>query len=329
MTAFPFNSKTALSAIGLSVSIFAAVLLVQSPPPSSSEKGTPNAPSTGKVRKSTVKLVSGVGQVEYKKSVAQLSSVSLRFEELPLPLELDSELTTGPASLADLESADGQVRLRLLSNARVKIAASAAREGATAIDLISGDIESLNRFPSKKATSVIVRFEGQALDLSQRYPKRTLLKAQTLDGSPEASPLNHPVSVGAASLKGSSQNSANPSILKQSGNSEVIQNKAEPSNESIRTQLKAQAGGIQKCYISMVNRLAETKSSAQGLPSGELIVSFQILPSGKVIESQLKKVPFADATFNRCVTDSLTRIRFQSFASQHPVEVESMPIRIE
>jgi outer membrane biosynthesis protein TonB len=100
------------------------------------------------------------------------------------------------------------------------------------------------------------------------------------------------------------------------------------TNDDIRTQLRAQAGSFQKCYVTMVNRMSEAGISAGALPKGEVSVAFKILPSGKVEEPRVKKSPFKDSTFDRCVTEALGRLRFRQFQGA-AIPIGDFPITLE
>lgn len=103
------------------------------------------------------------------------------------------------------------------------------------------------------------------------------------------------------------------------------------TNDDIRTQMKAQAGGFQKCYVSMVNRMTESSTATEGtgeLPRGEVVVSFKILASGKVEEGRVVSSPFEDELFGRCVVEALNRIRFRPFQGA-TIPVAEFPIVLE
>lgn len=112
------------------------------------------------------------------------------------------------------------------------------------------------------------------------------------------------------------------------------------TNDDIRSQMKAQAGGFQKCYVSMVNRMSEAAATAESgagdgeprdageLPRGETLVSFKILASGKVTEAKVLRSPFQDELFDRCLVEALGRVRFRPFQGA-TIPVAEFPIVLE
>jgi hypothetical protein len=101
------------------------------------------------------------------------------------------------------------------------------------------------------------------------------------------------------------------------------------TNDDIRTQIKAQAGGVQKCYVSMVNRMSEASDRNSGeLPRGEIIVAFKIFSSGKIDDGRVVNSPFQDQLFNRCVVEALHRVRLRPFEGA-AIPVSEFPILLE
>ncbi|MDX9732094.1 MAG: hypothetical protein RBT63_10015 [Bdellovibrionales bacterium] len=114
------------------------------------------------------------------------------------------------------------------------------------------------------------------------------------------------------------------------------------TNDDIRSQVRAQAGSFQRCYVAMVNRASERvsehtpgtatgrseKNETAALPRGTFYVSFKIQPIGKVDDPRVMKSPFNDRVFDRCAADALARLRFRSFQGA-AIPVTDFPITLE
>lgn len=107
--------------------------------------------------------------------------------------------------------------------------------------------------------------------------------------------------------------------------------KSEPSsdvltNEDIVRQLRGQTGFFQRCYLSFINR-ARTRSETKAT-AGNVVVSFNVQPNGRVVDVMVRRSDFKDEILNRCVTEVVERTRFKRFSGTI-VPVLEFPIRLQ
>lgn len=269
------------------------------------------------------------------------------------PLVAEAVVQTQSASAAVIEFQSGPT-IRLLANSRLVAELDPTRDNTTHATLIAGEFTVLN--PGTSETFSISQ-NGVPIDYkSGASPRKVPLIPVTEDGNataPHASELSETENTTAeieselATMPPSEPPPLTPTPEPKAASIDTT--KTEPkeadssllrstlTNDDIRSQMKAQAGGFQKCYVSMVNRKSEAASAASSetphqeaeeLPRGEVLVSFKILASGKVEEGAVVRSPFGDELFERCVAEALGRIRFRPFQGA-TIPVAEFPIVLE
>jgi hypothetical protein len=256
--------------------------------------------------------------------------------ELPLslgPLNAEALVQSRAASAVVIEFRPGPT-LRLLENTRLIAEVEPSRPDSIQATILSGEVAVLN--PGTNSAFVLLK-DGMALDYSQGQIPRTVPLIQVGDGLPDPG-------LGAEEelrIEKESELSSPPvtDIEPDVREKEKIDRPGKDdgsetqlfstlTNDDIRSQVKAQAGGFQKCFVGMVNRKSEAGQAMTALPKGEIKVSFKIKPAGNVTESKVVSSPFNDKTFDLCVTEALERITFNSFQGA-TIPVSEFPILLE
>lgn len=273
------------------------------------------------------------------------------------PLTADTLIQTTSASTLVIEFRPGPT-IRLRENSRLIAEVDPSVPNSIQATLLSGDIDVQN--PGSNSAFTLLK-NGEALDYSKgqiarmvpliqlgsenpgtaepdektearieenmRIERETeLASAPTVDIG--ASPAQ-PISASTPSSIGKPQ-TATPVPNSIRDESETYDSKllSTLTNDDIRTQLRAQAGGFQKCFVAMVNRRSEGGSAMSALPRGQIRVAFKIKPSGKVEDARVLSSPFQDTTFDRCVGEALGRVLFRSFKGA-TIPVSEFPIILE
>lgn len=283
------------------------------------------------------------------------------------PLVAEALIQTQAASAAVIEFQSGPT-LRLLANSRLVAELDPTQEGTVHATLIAGEFTVLNPGTSETFTisqnGVPIDYKGGSI--ARKVPLIPVTDEAAAGG----------VTGGTANEELSEQENSNAEIVekmeaekeselatmpstelptldpKSKATNQTKENAKDESreessllrstltNDDIRSQMKAQAGGFQKCYVSMVNRMSEAATAsdtqtpdgaeraAGELPRGEVLVSFKILASGKVEDSTVIRSPFQDELFDRCVVEALGRIRFRPFQGA-TIPVAEFPIVLE
>jgi hypothetical protein len=275
-----------------------------------------------------------------------------RFEAAkPGPYQAESVIQTQAASAAVIEFRPGPT-IRLLENSRLVAELDSSRDGAMQVTILAGEVSVLNPGTNPLFTllhnGISVPFRDGEVPLRRTVP---LIEVGPADDETTAATndLEEKIEIEketeAATAPTVDLETLNPSAVpgalptatpnedprvktlpaKEVGNGLI---RSTLTNDDIRTQLRAQAGSFQKCYVTMVNRMSESGVSAGALPKGEVSVAFKILPIGKVEEARVKKSPFKDSTFDRCVTEALGRLRFRQFQGA-AIPIGDFPITLE
>lgn len=272
-----------------------------------------------------------------------------RFEAAkPGPYQAESVLQTQAASAAIIEFRPGPT-LRLLENSRLVAELDTSRDGAIQATVLTGEVAVLN--PGSNPQFQLLH-NGVPVDFrSGETPMpRTVPLIQVGPGADtgvadvndleEKLEVERESEMGAAptvdldqvtpnAAVGTSENAdPRPKTLPAKNGDSKNLIRSTLTNDDIRSQVRSQAGSFQKCYVTMVNRMSESGVSAGALPKGEVIVSFKILPTGKVDEARVLRSPFKDLTFERCAADALGRMRFRQFQGA-AIPVGEFPIVLE
>lgn len=274
-----------------------------------------------------------------------------RFEAAkPGPYHAESVLQTQAASAAVIEFRPGPT-IRLLENSRLVAELDSSRDGAIQVTILAGEITILNPGTNPLFTllhnGVSIPFRDGETPMPRTVPLIEIGPAgddtvaatndleEKIEIEREAEAAAAPI-VDLDALTSSAVPGAAPSAtpvgdprvktLPQKETSGLLRSTL--TNDDIRTQLRAQAGSFQKCYVTMVNRMSEAGAGRGSLPKGEISVAFKILPIGKVEDARVKKSPFNDATFDRCVAEALGRLRFRQFQGA-AIPIGDFPITLE
>lgn len=254
---------------------------------------------------------------------------------IPGPLTAESLIQTRAASAVVIEFRPGPT-VRILENTRLISEVDPSRPESIQATILSGEISILN--PGSNSSFVLLK-DGMALDYSQGQIPRTVPLIQIGDGLPdpglnaeeelriekESELSSPPVTDIEPDLRDKVDRSSPPG--KTEGDSET-RLFSTLTNDDIRSQVKAQAGGFQKCFVGMVNRKSEAGQGMTALPKGEIKVSFKIKPGGNVADPRIVSSPFNDKTFDLCVTEALERITFNSFQGA-TIPISEFPILLE
>lgn len=283
-----------------------------------------------------IQSLEGTVQVRPPKSTRFLSVTSG-------PLVAEAQIQTQSASAAVIEFRPGPT-IRLQANSRLIAELDPSRDGVINATLLAGEFTVLNPGTSDSFTisqnGIPLNFrEGPLprtvplIPVSQNAEYNAEL-ATTADAQAEAaekmeadrenelstvSQPEAPQPLGTPNLSTDTAKSATTLAAENSieteGKTGLVRSTL--TNDDIRSQVKSQAGSLQKCYVAMVNRMsesAEQPGQTKGeLPRGEVRVAFKILSTGKVEEPKVLKSPFRDQTFERCTAEALGRMRFRAF----------------
>lgn len=269
------------------------------------------------------------------------------------PIAAETLIQTQSASAAVIEFRPGPT-IRLMANSRIVAEVDPTRDGVIHATLIAGEISVLNPGTSETFTisqnGAPLKFREGPLartvplipvtsgDGSQAFQDSAGALAEKLESDRESELSTVPEPETPLPLATPKLNSGQNDATKAQAASALVESETNAglirstlTNDDIRSQVKAQAGSLQKCYVAMVNRMSETSTSASGkgeLPRGEIRVSFKILSSGKLEEPKVLQSPFKDQTFERCTAEALGRMRFRPF--QGPtIPVGDFPIVLE
>lgn len=263
------------------------------------------------------------------------------------PYRAESVLQTQAASAAIIEFRPGPT-LRLLENSRLVTEVDSSRDGAIQATVLAGEIAVLNPGTNPLFTliqnGVPVSLSSGETPMPRTVPLIRVGQDPTVGGT--AGDLEEKLEVEKeselATTPSTDLESINslPSSTSVDGRPKTLPAKSDASktdggvsrttltNDDIRTQVRSQAGSFQKCYVTMVNRMSESGRSAGALPKGETLAAFKILPTGKVEEQRVLRSPFRDATFDRCIAEALSRLRFRQFQGA-AIPVGEFPIILE
>jgi len=270
------------------------------------------------------------------------------------PFIAEAQIQTQSSSAAVIEFRPGPT-IRLLANSRLVAELDPSQEGVINATLIAGEFTVLNPGTSKTFTisqngvplnyqdGQIVRTvplipvtagedflaaEDSAADVAEKLEADRESELSTVSQPEAPQPIGTP---GTQTERTSATSSAAKDASFDPANVNTGLIRSTLTNDDIRSQVKSQAGSLQKCYVTMVNRMSETSSSNQTkgeLPRGEIRVSFKILSSGKVEEPRVLQSPFQDQTFERCTAEALGRMRFRPFQGPN-IPVGDFPIVLE
>ncbi len=92
--------------------------------------------------------------------------------------------------------------------------------------------------------------------------------------------------------------------------------------EDINKVMRNQTSFLHRCYINYMLR-------SQRLDlSGQVVLSFVIQPTGKVINPKVISTPIQDEQLDRCLTDVIGRASFKEFSSR-AILVQAYPIHLD
>ena len=92
--------------------------------------------------------------------------------------------------------------------------------------------------------------------------------------------------------------------------------------EDINKVMRNQTSFLHRCYINYMLR-------SQRLDlTGQVVLSFVIQPTGKVINTKVISSPIQDDQLDRCLTDVISRASFKEFSSQ-AILVQAYPIHLD
>lgn len=277
-----------------------------------------------------------------------------RFEAAkPGAYRAESVLQTQAASAAVIMFQPGPT-LRLLENSRLVAEVDTSRDGAIQATILAGEVTVLDAGTNPLFTLLYngapVPFRDGETPMPRTVPLISIgpgiddpNAAGTSGGT--STDLEEKLEVEKESEMATAPSvdleSANPqpaptpaenrpkSLPAKSARAESLFLRSTLTNDDIRSQVRSQGGSFQKCYVTMVNRMSESKTSAQtALPKGETLVSFKILPTGKVEDQRVLRSPFKDATFDRCIAEAIGRLRFRQFQGA-AIPVGEFPIVLE
>ena len=264
-----------------------------------------------------------------------------RFEAArPGPYQAESVLQTQAGSQAVIEFRPGPT-LRLLENSRLVAQLDTSRDGAIQATVLTGEVAVLNPGTNPQFqllhNGVSIDFRSGEMPMPRTVPLIQVgpdddTVTSDINDLEEKLEAERESEMGAAPHVDIENADPRPKTLptKSSGKNEESGSllRSTLTNDDIRSQVRSQAGSFQKCYVSMVNRMSESGVSADALPKGEVIVSFKILPTGKVDGARILRSPFKDLTFERCAADALSRMRFRQFQGA-AIPVGEFPIVLE
>lgn len=281
------------------------------------------------------------------------------YQAVVQPLVAEALVQTQSASAAVIEFQSGPT-IRLLANSRLVAELDPTQEGTVHATLIAGEFTVLN--PGTSETFTIsqngVPIEYKAGTIARKVPlipvtdeataaangaaggelseqeNSTAEIVEKMEAEKESELATMPsTELPTIDPKSKVTNQAGADAKeesRESGPTDASLLSSTLTNDDIRSQMKAQAGGFQKCYVSMVNRMSEESGerTAGELPRGEVLVTFKILASGKVEETKVLRSPFQDELFERCLVEALGRIRFRPFQGA-TIPVAEFPIVLE
>lgn len=99
------------------------------------------------------------------------------------------------------------------------------------------------------------------------------------------------------------------------------------TNDDIVRQLRGQTGFFQRCYLGFINRMRAERPNDPKIPAGNIVVSFRVQNTGRVIDATVRRSDFKDEILDRCITEVVERTRFKRFSGV-TVPVLEFPIRL-
>lgn len=301
------------------VGIFASLAIfnvLKSYSPSREPIENPNWVQVGSVQTVT-------GQVESRKPK------SLKFASVTSGHQLHSgEVILTQAASEAIVILEGGASLKIEAGSRLAAETDATRAGAVVATVIEGDVQVLS--PGKTGSLRLFK-DGKQVAVAE------------MQGTTEGNPVVRPPDLGtepveedtapvveaplpetsapsssagsATSSSGSARSQGTPSV----GDSTSI------TNDEIRRRLRSQSPFFQRCYLTYLNRTANSNTPSEG---GTVTVAFVIQPSGKVHEAKIVRTDFQDATLNNCVVETVERTSFRAFAS-NAVPVLEFPVTLK
>ncbi len=255
----------------------------------------------------------------------------------PGPLHAEALIQTHTTSAVVIEFRPGPT-LRLMENTRLVAQAERSRPTAVQCTLLAGEVTVLN--PGTNSDFILSK-DGVPLDYSQGQISRNVPLIQIGTGrqdpgldAEEALRIERESELGSAPVSDiepdGREHEREKEVLERSKKQDAAATQlfSTLTNDNIRSQVKTQAGGFQKCFVGMMNRKAEAGVAMSALPKGEIKVAFKIKPAGTVTEARVVASPFKDKTFDLCVTEALGRITFTSFQGA-TIPISEFPILLE
>ncbi len=92
--------------------------------------------------------------------------------------------------------------------------------------------------------------------------------------------------------------------------------------EDINRVMRNQTSFLHRCYINYMLRTQRVDLS------GQVVLSFIIQPTGKVVSPKIISSPIQDDQLDRCLTDVIGRVSFKEFSSR-AILVQAYPIHLD
>ena len=99
------------------------------------------------------------------------------------------------------------------------------------------------------------------------------------------------------------------------------------SNDDVIRHIRGQAGFIQRCYLTFINR-QPSENAASIAPTGTIYVGFTVQPNGRVQSAKLVKSDFTDTVLNKCILEVVERTQFRAFGGES-LAVREFPITLQ
>jgi competence CoiA-like predicted nuclease len=108
----------------------------------------------------------------------------------------------------------------------------------------------------------------------------------------------------------------------QTQQNKILKSGSSLGDDDINRVMHNQTSFLHRCYINYMFRTQKLD------PSGQVVLSFLIEPSGKVKDTKVVSSPIADEQLNHCLTDVINRANFKEFSAQ-AVFVQAYPIHLD
>lgn len=175
------------------------------------------------------------------------------------------------------------------------------------ITILEGQIQLLSSDPNKRSFEVTKKGKALSLEELQTHiekekpslPETSQIQAVAEPTPPEKKP-----------------------VVKTLEQKKLAHTENSLDQEDINKVMRNQTSFLHRCYINYMLR-------SQRLDlSGQVVLSFVIQPTGKVINTKIISSPIQDDQLDRCLTDVISRASFKEFSSQ-AILVQAYPIHLD